>query len=232
MGDRDLDRVGRHLGLEPQRSTSVGLAAVIAGYATLYVFPLVVELILLPMLAAVAAMIVVAESKDEYEIVRKPLKSLLGIAGVVFLVYVTAHLASDVLGAHLGRALPTCSCACRLCPTSAARAAVIEHRAALDADWPGLALPIWLTGGLLPFIYVAGLVIAFESAFLLIDFCPCEDTAAKRRAKLALLLGVNVRARSLGEFRAPWPTRLVREPDLRSARDVVRQFRRNPLRCW
>jgi hypothetical protein len=208
---------------------TAGLAALVAGYAALYVFPLVVELMLLPMLAVVVAMVAVAEQKDEFANVRTPLNSLIAIAGVTFLVYVTAHLASDMSGAHLGSALPKCSCACRLCP-SAARATVIEHRAALGADWRSLALPIWLMIALLPFIYIAGLLIAYESSFLLIDLCLSQDTMAKRRAKLALLLGVNVRARYLGDFRAPWPMRLVREPDLRRARDVVRQFRSSPRR--
>jgi hypothetical protein len=199
---------------------TIGIGALVAGYATLYVFPLVVELILLPLLALIIAMVAVAEHQRENQNIITPLNTLVAIAGIAYLIYVSVHLGSDLSGAHLGSALPK---------PGAARAAVIDHRHTLNDDWRALVLPVWLTVALLPFIYVVGLLMAYEMSFLLIDFCPIEDAVAKRRAKVALLLGVNVQARCLGEFRAPWPYRLVREPNLRSARDVAREFRSDPL---
>jgi hypothetical protein len=206
---------------------AVGLAALVEGFANLYVFPLVIELILLPILFLLAGMAALAELKDEYVDVRKPLNKLLSLVGIGFLIYAVAHVASDVSGAHLGSALPKCACACRAC-LSPARAAVVAHRAELTGDLRSLAMPVWLTVGLLPFIYTAGLMIAYETAFLPIDLCHWADARARRRAKLVLLLGVHFRARRLGEFRAPWPYRLVREPNVRAARRVIREFCRTP----
>lgn len=98
----------------------------------------------------------------------------------------------------------------------------------LADDVHKIVLPVWLTIGALPFIYVLGLYAAYEMSFLRIDFCHWADTRARRRAKLALLLGVNLRARPLGSFGGPWPGRVVREPSLEAARRVVRQFRVSP----
>lgn len=206
----------------------VGVVALVEGFANLYVFPLVIELILLPVLILLAAMAALAELKDEYEEVRKPLKTILSLVGIGFLVYVAVHIASDVSGARLGSTLQKCACACRTCPNPA-RAAVVAHRSELTGDLRSLAMPIWLTVALLPFIYVVGLMAAYETGFLQIDFCHWADAHARRRAKLALLLGVNFRARRLGEFRAPWPYRLVSEPNLRAARKVVQEVCSVPL---
>lgn len=94
----------------------------------------------------------------------------------------------------------------------------------LAGDLRKLALPIWLTVGGLPFIFWFGLLMAYEMSFTRIDFCRWADERARRRAKLALLLGVKLRAERLGAFDSFWAGRVVREPDLSTARRVARQF--------
>src|SRR5207237_846929 len=79
-------------------------------------------------------------------------------------------------------------------------------------DWPGtlrrLILPIWLTLGLLPFLYVLSLFSNYEQAFLQLRWAS-SDPRAIRRAKLALLTDLNVHPRLVGKFVIPWSTRLT-----------------------
>jgi ethanolamine transporter EutH len=98
----------------------------------------------------------------------------------------------------------------------------------LADDLQKLALPVWLAIGALPFIFVLGLLMAYEMSFTRIDFCHWADVRARRRAKLALLLGVNLRAGRLGHFDTFWAGRIVREPDLPAARRTVHAFCTEP----
>jgi len=50
---------------------AVGLTAVVEVFVNLYVFPLPIELLLLPTLALLAAMSVVAGTEDRFAVVRK-----------------------------------------------------------------------------------------------------------------------------------------------------------------
>jgi hypothetical protein len=94
----------------------------------------------------------------------------------------------------------------------------------LADDLRRLALPVWLTIGALPFIFIYGLIMAFQESFTRIDFCQWADEHARRRAKLALLLGVNLRVGRLGNFDTFCAGRVVREPNLRAARRTVHAF--------
>ena len=126
--------------------------------------------------------------KEEYAGVLKLLNFTIASIGLVFLVYVFVHVLSDWSGSSLA------------------------------TDLRKLALPVWLTVGLLPFIYLLGLGIAYEMSFLRIELSHLGDARSRRRGKLALCLGVNIHARWLGEFGPPWPYRLADNPDLAEAR--------------
>ena len=200
------------------------------GLEGLYVFSLVEELIFVPSVAVLVATRVVAGNNEEHAPVAKLLDAVLLVTGAGVLVYVGRHLARDVAGAHFGtvegvQCAPPCVSWLQSIPT---------HRAALGDDWRSLAMPIWLTAGLLPLVYVIGAMSAYEYAFLLIDFCDPDrehpNPPARRRAKLALLAGVNVHVRWLGEFRPPWTYRVFAQASLSSALDVAREFRRTPLK--
>lgn len=116
---------------------AIGIAGLVAGCGSLYVFPLVIELILLPVLVMLAAVLALAELRDEHAALRKPLRSVFAFIGVVFLVYVVVHVVADLSGAHLLKSSPL--------RTRAARVMAQAHRTVLTGDWQGLALPVWLT---------------------------------------------------------------------------------------
>lgn len=85
-------------------------------------------------------------------------------------------------------------------------------------------LPVWLTIGLLPFIYILSLVITYDSALRGINWA-AKEGKARWRAWLALATGIHIRHRDLRTFNWNWGKRLVEAPTLAAARAVVRAFR-------
>ena len=88
-----------------------------------------------------------------------------------------------------------------------------------------LALPVWLTIGAVPYIFGVSLFFNYEWVFRRLAQSS-KDVNAVRRAKLALLVGLNVRSHRIGAFYDPWITRLVEAHNFAEARNVVRQFLR------
>lgn len=162
LGSTRVSEENGFLGRTSRRA--VGIAALVEGLVNLYVFPLAIELLLVPLLAMLGGMVALVAYKDEFKMLRKPLNAVVSCIGIGILVCVLGRVISDWSSAHLAE------------------------------DLRSLALPIWLTIGLLPFIYVLGLVIAYESSFVRIDLSHMGDALARRRAKLALVVGVNFRA--------------------------------------
>jgi hypothetical protein len=86
-----------------------------------------------------------------------------------------------------------------------------------------LALPIWLTAGLLPFVYLFGLYATYESVFVALDYHG-NSRRARRRAKLALVSKFHVRAHDAGTFSGLWLPRIASAPSFTAARQVVGEF--------
>jgi hypothetical protein len=92
------------------------------------------------------------------------------------------------------------------------------------ATLESLLLPIWFTFAALPYIYALALWAGYQRAFAMVDGIT-EDVGARRRARLALPLGLGLRARELGQL-YPYPARRIGEaPSLRAARTAVADFR-------
>jgi hypothetical protein len=86
-----------------------------------------------------------------------------------------------------------------------------------------LALPIWMTFSLLPFIFVLSLYMGYDAAFSRIRSAT-ESKPARRRGRLALLLGLHLRTRTVNNFALHWARRLTDAASLVEARRVVREF--------
>jgi hypothetical protein len=85
-------------------------------------------------------------------------------------------------------------------------------------------LPVWLTAGLLPLIYILSLYITYDSALRGINRAAGENRP-RWRAWLALTIGLHVRHRDVGAFNWNWGRRLVEAPTVGAAREVIRDFR-------
>jgi hypothetical protein len=89
------------------------------------------------------------------------------------------------------------------------------------------ALPIWLTVGLLPYIYLLSLYSNYQSAFHAIDV-HSDNHRARRRAKLALVTRLHFRTRDSHAFGGwPWLEQIVSAPSFRLARRVVADFQKS-----
>jgi hypothetical protein len=88
-----------------------------------------------------------------------------------------------------------------------------------------LLLPVWLTVGLLPFVYALALYAAYGRAFLDLRLMQAFVEDPYPHSRVALLLGFNVHLDGLGYFASPWPQRLLTATSFEAARDVVRDFR-------
>jgi hypothetical protein len=173
---------------------AVRLAILIEFFVNLAVLPLPVELVLAPSLVLLALMSAVAEGRDELRPVKAVVDGLVGTAGLGLAAYVTVRLLTD--WESFGRA----------------------------ETWQTLALPVWLTIGVLPFVYAVGVAAHYQLAWGWIDLAP-GDRRARRSAKLALLTGIHVRARDLAEFNLFRAKEAVAADSSRAARAVVARVR-------
>jgi len=83
------------------------------------------------------------------------------------------------------------------------------------------ALPIWLTLASLPFIYLMGLCAGYQRIFLRLKLRD-PDPKALRRAKLALILSCQLRARRVGGVSWRQQHELLEASSLVEAREVLR----------
>ena len=86
------------------------------------------------------------------------------------------------------------------------------------------ALPVWLTIGLLPFVYCMSLVVAYDSVFRRVN-SSTPDGRARWRARAALFTSFYIFVRDLNQFHAFWIRRLSAVSTFTEARKVIGEFR-------
>lgn len=98
VGIISMARIARNGGegslLRKWIADNLKIVAVIEFVVTFYSAPLLVELILVPVLACIGAMMAIAEGKDEYRSVIRFLNGLLTTIGLVFVAYTLYRIAS------------------------------------------------------------------------------------------------------------------------------------------
>lgn len=87
-----------------------------------------------------------------------------------------------------------------------------------------LVLPIWLTLAILPYVFLVGLWAVYGLAFMRINF-QTEGRSSRRRAKLALVSVLHLRAHAVAAFAAVWPRRLATSERYADARAVMKEYR-------
>ncbi len=88
------------------------------------------------------------------------------------------------------------------------------------------ALPVWLTAGVLPFIYVMAFYGAYEAAFLRFNHA-VEDRRGRIRAKLAALLTCRLHLRDVDALSFYWAKQAREATSLSDACQVLREFRQS-----
>ena len=127
------------------------LAVFLQFIINLYVFNIVVELILVPVLVFVGALLAVSETKKEYKPVKNILQFLLAIYGVYLLVFAIVHMVSD-----------------------------FKDFATLYNLKDFLLAP-FLTMTFLPFLYFLALYTTYEALFIQLDIFSRDQSKALRR---------------------------------------------------
>jgi hypothetical protein len=109
--------------------------------------------------------------------------------------------------------------------TFAAYSLVTEWRQlATKSELLKLALPVWLIGCLVPFLFLFTLYVVYEGTFAAVDFA-AKGGAGRWRVKLAVALQSNARIQEVADFRSPWVEEALNSSGLRQTMGVVKDFR-------
>jgi prepilin signal peptidase PulO-like enzyme (type II secretory pathway) len=175
------------------------ISALVQVASEFFVLDLALELLTQPVFALLAMMSVVAAQQREHHQVRAVVDGVMTCAGIGLLLYVSVSL--------------------------------INNWDSLDKGdlAQQLALPIWLTIGVLPFIYVLGLFAVYELAFVRIDWKSKAGRWARMQQKAALLASFHMKATEIGAFAGSWQFRLAEAVSFRAARHVIADFRQAQL---
>ena len=163
-------------------------------FVNLYVFSLWAELALLPVLAVPPMLSVVAGSGQRFASVKALIDTVLALIGFTLIAYVAFQIVTDWQE--------------------------FDRTGALRK----FALPIWLTIGIVPFIYLFSLYVAYDGAFTWIDF-ETDQRRQRWRVKLALILALRLRIRDVAEVRGYWARQAADAPTIRDAKRVMEQFK-------
>ena len=87
-----------------------------------------------------------------------------------------------------------------------------------------VALPAWLTIGVLPFVYILSVYVVYDRALRGVHWAT-SDWRARWRTRFVLVREFRLRRTELRSFTWMWIKRVAVSPDLTGARAVVRQFR-------
>jgi hypothetical protein len=177
-------------------AAAFGIIVFLEFFTNLFVLNLIAELFLQPFLALLAMLTVVADKDERSRSVKKLADWLLAVIGLALLAF-----ASRQMYANWGD--------------------IDKHATALQ-----LVLPIWLTIGLLPFIYLLSLFSNYDSAFRHINHAT-RNGKARRRAKLALVTKLHFRSRDSHDFAGPWYERIASASSFGAARQVVAEFQKS-----
>jgi hypothetical protein len=178
---------------------AVGPAVFLGVFVGLSTFSLLIELFLAVVLTVTLPLLAVAETRDEYAPARRFLETIVGVIGVALVLQVVISIASDWEG--------------------------FDKVLALRA----LALPVWMTLGVLPYALAVRLWVDYDTVFNRVKH-EANDRGARRRALLALMLEFGLRPRQGVFFRTYSARQLVEAHTVREAREVVREYLRDQRR--
>ena len=174
-------------------SGTLGVAVFIEFFMNLYVMSLPAELALQVVIVVLGLLAAVGALKPEHRPAKIFCEVLLAVIGFALFAYTARQ---TYLGWH-------------------------------EIDGRGLllefALPLWLTGGLLPFLYVLSFYIVYDSAFRGINWATSE-LWPRWRARLALLSTLHFKTYAVQKFTWNWAKRVTEAPTVRAARGVVADF--------
>jgi hypothetical protein len=173
---------------------AVKITVLVEVFVNLYVFSLPVELILLPVLTVLLVLSLVAGSDRRLTSVKGPIDTVVALIGFALIVYVLSEVVTGWQD--------------------------FDRTGALRK----FALPVWLSIGIVPFLYLFSLYLAYDGAFKRIDF-ETDQRCHRWQAKLALALRLRVGVQDIEAFRFYWAKQAAAATSFRHATQVVDDFR-------
>lgn len=169
----------------------VGLSILIVYYVNLATFDVIIEIVLQFIVAVLVVTSAFGEHRTELRSGKAVADRLLAVIGLLLLIYAGIVVANSWATAD---------------------------RVQLLRD---LALPVWLTLGALPFVYVLSLYATYEMAYLHMKIAtPTGDVPL--HAMLAMGRAFHVRSGPVHEFAGKWPRELALSKSFREAHEVIR----------
>ena len=163
-------------------------------FINLFVFGLLSELILQFVLTILIIVDAFSSQKPELQQLKKVLDALLVGVGLLFLGYTIVQFYAQ------------------------------WTQLDLQVLFLKLALSVWLTIGVLPFIYVLSLCFVYDGALRSVNRAT-SDWRARWRTRFVLARDFRLRRNELRSFTQMWINRVAVAPDVTGARAAVQQFR-------
>ena len=189
------DSGGDHVFFRRTILATVGVAVFVEFLANLYVMSLPAELVFQLVVVVLSLMVAMAGQKPEYKSVKLFCERVLALIGLT------------------------------LCAFGARQIYLHWHQLDARELMLDFALPVWLTVGLVPFLYLFSIYLAYDAAF----HCISRDATgkvARWRSLLALLSVLHFRADTVRMFTRHWgfTRRLGEARTFYAARGVVAEF--------
>ena len=174
---------------------TVGVAAFVEFFVNLYVMSLLAELGFQFVVVVLSLTVVVADQKPEYKSVKVLCEWLLALIGLALLVLTARQI-------HLH-----------------------WHQLNVPDVLLDFVLPVWLTIGLVPFLYLFSIFVAYDAAFRRIN-CGANDRRARWRSGLALLSAIRFRTHAVRRFTGSgyFASKLGEAQTFSAARGVIAEF--------
>ena len=179
---------------------TIAWPAFVEFYLDLHHLPLLAEIALQPVVVVLATLPIVAARDPQLRWAKGGAEKLIALVGFCLLVFVTHQ-------------------------TLRGWDALDKRELLLE-----LALPLWLTIGALPFIYLLAVYGACELAFIRLRFIDVGSTHTMR-SRLAILVGLGLRPREISALRIDWLRKIAEAPTFCRALTAVRAYRRSLRRA-
>ena len=174
---------------------NVKLVVLLEFIINLYVFNLVVELILIPVLFFLAALLAVSETKKEYKLVKRLLQFVLAVYGIFLIIFAFVHIVGD-----------------------------FKDFATVYNLKDFLLTPL-LTLSFLPFIYLLALYATYEALFTPVDiFLRDQKKELRRFTKRQILHICLFNVKKLNRFSKEYTTHLMGVENKAEVIRLTRQF--------
>ncbi len=172
---------------------TIRLSVVLAFFLNFYVFPLLLEFLLQPLIAGLVILSVVAERQPEHRRAKNLVDGALGMLGLALLTFAGYRALRE--------------------PGSLANWETTRQ----------FLLPVWLTLGSLPFVFVVSVMTSYEEAFAQLRIAS-PRTGSRWRAKLALAVKLHLRIKHVLAFGGYWANQAAKAESIGAAFRVINRF--------